>query len=146
MEKIHSQKNIIPQLPHEYYGIYAERYVATITNTLISWHFSNVAFDVGSDIETLKISVKSARFTLASHLLGETKEEKINDFFNRVHSTRFAYVTRNGDIYIMNATEFQQFVTMFASLQKASKKNGGQMVVRAKSETKKMLQWFEGQI
>lgn len=146
MEKINSQKSIIPQQQNEYFGIYAERYTAIITDTILSWHFSNTPFDKGSDIDPLNLSVKSARFTLATNLQGDTREEKIQDFFNRVHSTAFAYVARNGDIYIMNATEFQEFVVLFTSLQKASKKNGGQVVVRAKSETKKMIQWFEGHV
>ena len=41
-----------------------------------------VAFDKGSDIPEFKMSVKSARFTLASTLNGESYEEMQADFFS----------------------------------------------------------------
>ena len=97
----------------------------------------------GSDIPEFDMSVKSDRFTLASDLIGETMEEKINDYFNRTASKSFAYVATTGIAYIMNAIEFREFLMTFCSMQRDSMKNGGRMKVRFAHETKKVLQWFE---
>ena len=103
----------------------------------------NVPFDKGSDIEPLKMSVKSARFTLASKLNGETFEEMLDDFFSRVASLKFTYVTKDNEGYVMDKEEFREFLEQFTTIQTASKKNGGGKVVRAKSESKAMLAWLE---
>lgn len=146
MKKIISQIHLHPQASGEQRGRYCERYTAILTDTILTWHFSNTPFNEGSDIEPLKMSVKSARFTLASTLHGDTKEEKITDYFERTASTSWAYVARNGNIYIMNKTEFTELLNQFCSLQRASTKNGGQMTVRMRTETKKMREWLEGQV
>ena len=101
-----------------------------------------VPFDVGSDIPELACSVKSARFTLASKLYGNTLAEMVEDYFNRVHSTVWAYVANDGCIYMMNKTEFAEFLALFTTLQRASSKNGGGMVVRMRSESKAVLKWL----
>lgn len=103
----------------------------------------NVPFDKGSDIEPLHMSVKSARFTLANRLNGDTFEEMLDDFFSRVASLEFTYVTEDNEGYVMNKDEFREFLEQFATIQRASQKNGGHKVVRGKSESKAMLAWLE---
>lgn len=113
----------------------------TLTGAITEKH-DNVAFDKGSDIESLHISVKSARFTLASRLNGEDKDEMLNDYFERVASQEFAYVTKNFKAYIMNAQEFKEFLIEWTSVEKASSKNGGNKVLRGKNESQKMVEWL----
>lgn len=144
MEKIASRQNEYAPYIGGNRGIYCEGYAAFMFKQ--NWKFSNISFDKGSDIEKLHISVKSARFTLATTLYGDTFTEKVEDYFARVHSITWAYVTKSGDIYIMNLTEFMAFIYLFCTMEKASSKNGGQMTIRAKTETKKMLNWLENQI
>lgn len=102
----------------------------------------NVPFDKGSDIPELAMSVKSSRFTLASTLIGESLEEKVADFFARVHSQEFLYVTAENDGYIMSRNEFQDFIFNFCAIQVSSSKNGGKKVVRCGRENKKMLEYL----
>ena len=113
----------------------------TLTVTITEKH-DNTAFDKGSDIESLHISVKSARFTLASRLNGEGKDEMLNDYFERVASQEFAYITKDFKAYIMNAQEFKEFLIEWTSVEKASSKNGGNKVLRGKNESQKMLEWL----
>lgn len=104
----------------------------------------HVAFDMGSDIPEYAMSVKSARFTLASAnvLGGECLADMLNDYFERVASSVFAYVTNDMAVYMMDCNEFREFLERFAFLDRESEKNGGGYKVRAKSESKAMLKWF----
>lgn len=99
-----------------------------------------------SDIPELNMSVKSDRFTLAYSLDGETKADKINYYFENVCSTSWAYVTNEGQIYIMNRIEFYEFLMTFTSLQKMSSKNGGHYTVKLNHETNKVREWLKAQI
>lgn len=144
MEKITSRLNEYTPYTGGNRGIYYEGYTAFMFRQ--NWAFSNTAFDKGSDLDNMGLSVKSARFTLATTLYGDNFQAKVADYFNRVHSTTWAYVAKNGDIYLMNRQEFMTFIFLFCILEKASSKNGGQLTVRAKTESKKMLNWLEGQI
>lgn len=101
-----------------------------------------VPFDKGSDIPEYKMSVKSARFTLASHLQGDTYEEMKEDFFNRCASEVFAYVTKCGEVYTMTAEIFSSFLDQFATIGRQSSKNGGNKTIRMRSETKEVLSWL----
>lgn len=99
-----------------------------------------------SDIPELNMSVKSARFTLAYALEGETKEEKINYYFNNVKSTSWAYITNEGIIYIMNRIEFYEFLMFCTGLQVTSSKNGKHYTVKQNHETEKIRQWLKARI
>ena len=99
-----------------------------------------------SDIPELNMSVKSARFTLAYALEGETKEEKINYYFNNVKSTSWAYITNEGIIYIMNRIEFYEFLMFCTGLQLTSTKNGKHYTVKQNHETEKIRQWLKARI
>lgn len=108
----------------------------------------HVAFDIDSDIPECGISVKSARFTLvsASALTATTFEGQLAEYAERVHSREIAYVTKSDIAYIMTLPEFITFCTLFCTRQKESEKNGGGYKVRCKTESKKMLAWFEAHI
>lgn len=128
--------------PHNI-GAQAEiTFINTFTNTIQK--LDNKPFNKTNDFEN--ISIKSARFTLASANInaGNTKEEKINDFFKQSKATEYAYVTKDFTIaYIMNKNEFYDFIIEFTTLQKESTKNGGGLKLRAKSESKAMKRWLE---
>ena len=70
----------------------------------------SVKFDEGSDIPELRVSVKAERFTLALNVNGDTVAEQITDYFNRVHSTGWVFVSKNGYGYGMNKSEFTEFL------------------------------------
>lgn len=114
-----------------------------LTGNMTTIHDS-VRFDKGSDIETLQMSVKSARATLAaaSTMTATTFEGQVDEFFARTASTAFAYVTKTYTAYIMNATEFRAFVEKFGSWQRESEKNGGGYKIRFRSESKSLLNWL----
>lgn len=97
-------------------------------------------FDRGSDIPEYDMEVKSYHFTLASNLNGSTYEEMKADFFNRCHSKRFAYVTRSNMVYVMNRSEFSEFLDRFHEVDRSSK---GVTIIRGKREPKAMLQWLD---
>ena len=104
----------------------------------------NLKWYEGSDIPEQKISVKSEKFSLTSggQLKGDNLTEMLNDYFARVASVIFAYVTNDYQVYEMNATEFREFLENFTRLEKDSTKNGGKIKVRAKTESQEMLAWL----
>lgn len=106
----------------------------------------NHKWDAESDIPELNMSVKSARFTLAYALNGETKEEKIADYFNRVKSTSWAYMTNEGDIYIMNKIEFYAFLMFCTNLQRMSSSNGGHYTIKQNHETNKIREYLRASL
>ena len=106
----------------------------------------NHKWNEDSDIPELNMSVKSPRFTLAYSLEGETKEEKINYYFSKVKSTSWAYITTEGDIYIMNKIEFYAFLMFCTNLQRSSSSNGGHYTIKQNHETQKIRNWLKAQI
>jgi hypothetical protein len=102
-----------------------------------------IAFDKGSDIPELEASVKSARFTLASTLEGETFKEQLEDYFTRTASKLAIYVSLELETaFLMNMEEFRTFIETFCKLQRSSSKNGGKPVIRMGTETKKVQEWL----
>lgn len=80
---------------------------------------ANTPYDKGSDIPEISASVKSSKATLVNMKLADTFEESIRVYFQNTHSTVFIYtvvIEDNATIYMMNATEFEQFINRFASL------------------------------
>ena len=108
----------------------------------------SVRFDKGSDIEELKMSVKSNHATLVSGgiLKATEKQAMINEYLDRDASDKFAYVCDDGMTYIMNKDEFEKFINEFVTLDRDSKKNGGQIKLRLKAESSKMRAWLESAI
>ena len=105
----------------------------------------SVPFDMDSDIPEFSISVKSSRFTLASAsaLSATTFDGQLNEFSERVHSEKFAYVTKDNMVYIMDKVEFLDFCHEFCGWEQESKKNGGAYKVRCRKESKRMIKWLQ---
>lgn len=105
----------------------------------------NIKWYEGSDIPEFEMSVKSSKFSLCAggQLKGATISEMLDDYFARVASKVFAYVSNEFKVYEMNATEFRAFLTEFSYLTYESQKNGGKAKIRAKAESKKMVEWLE---
>lgn len=122
-------------------GINAEQSLHYFLHGYTTAHDSR-RFDEASDIDN--ISVKSAHFTLVQGglLNGSELEPMVDDYFSRVHSTEFAYVARDFTVYMMNAKEFREFLMAFCTVERDSYKNGGKLKVRARSESKKMMNWL----
>ncbi len=102
---------------------------------------ANTPFDEGSDIEEYNTSVKSSGATV-SPVKGDTLDEIMTEYFNRVHSTNWDYVTMVDEeviVYNMNADEFKQFVKTFGRVNERK-------VVRLVKESGKMIKWFEERI
>jgi hypothetical protein len=108
----------------------------------------NKPYNVASDIEIgdKKISVKSARFTLISGTLcnNSTDFNEIWNFYKATtHSNTFIYVSLTGKCYEMNIDEFERFVFAFCELQKDSSSNKGKTKIRAKHESKALIEFLE---
>jgi hypothetical protein len=105
----------------------------------------NLKWYEGSDIPEFDMSVKSAKFSLCSggQLKGSTMSEMLDDYFARVASKTFAYVSREFKVYEMDASEFRTFVTEFGYLTRESEKNGSKTKIRARDESRKMVEWLE---
>ena len=105
----------------------------------------SVPFDMDSDIPEFSIQVKCSRLTLASAsaLAATTVDGQLNEFSERVHSKKFAYVTKNNMVYIMDKVEFLDFCHEFCGWEQESKKNGGAYKVRCRKESKRMIKWLQ---
>lgn len=111
----------------------------------------SLAYDKGSDLDAAgkHISIKASAFTLMSGALCgglEDFDSIWNLYESRVHSDTFAYVTADFTVYEMNIAEFKRFVYMFAHTERESEKNGGQMKIRLRKESAKMLKWLTTQV
>ena len=108
----------------------------------------NAKWYVTSDIPEQSISVKSEKFSLCAggQLAGETIAEMIDDYFTRVASLVFAYITKNYEVYEMNAQEFREFLEQFSYISRESTSNGGKTKIKAKSESKAMIKWLEARV
>lgn len=108
----------------------------------------STTFDKGSDIEELNASVKSSGASLAS-LYGTSKEEILNEYFARVHSTLWIFMVNLDNEtmveYHMNADEFRTFVNEWAGLAVESGKVR-RYKVRFKKTSGKMIKWLEERV
>ena len=103
---------------------------------------ANTKFDEGSDIEETRTSIKSNGCGLTDEKLADNKEDFLNEYFKRTHSTNVDYVVIIDDIvtiYNMDMNEFRAFTNEFAKWDKHSIK------VRIKT-TVKMLNWLEERV
>lgn len=107
-----------------------------------------VPFYMGSDIPEYEMSVKSSKFSLmnGNACICQDFDGIVEEFFNRVKSTKFAYVTNDMVAYVMNIEQFRQFVYMFCGLERESQKNGGRYKVKMRAESKKTIAWLEKNI
>lgn len=108
----------------------------------------STTFDNGSDIEELNASVKSSGASLAS-LYGTDKEEILNEYFARVHSTLWIFIVNLDNEtmveYHMNANEFRAFLNEWAGLAVESGKVR-RYKVRLKKTSGKMIKWLEERV
>ena len=91
------------------------------------------------------ISVKSSAFTLMSGNMceGISDFDGIWNLYERnTHSNEFAYVTEDFTAYFMSLAEFKKFVYACCRVERESEKNGGQMKIRCRKESKKMVEWL----
>ena len=93
----------------------------------------NLAHDKGCDL--FNYSIKSARATVC-------KGTDITAYLNTDKATEFVYITANGIAYIMNRTEYTEFVNLFGTVTTESQKNGGHKKIRLGHETAKLLEWL----
>ena len=95
------------------WGAHCEQALAFTLTGEIRKH-DHVPFDKDSDIPEYNMSVKSSGFTLASAKVnhGETFEEKVTDFFARVHSTIFAYVANDFTVLFQNKRKLRNEIGM----------------------------------
>lgn len=108
-------------------------------------------FDQDSDLNVgnKHMSVKVARFSLMAGSLTKdcaTFDEIWMFYESRVHSNCFVYITKDLTVYEMNLKEFKAFVYLFCGLERESKRNGGYLKIKARSESKKMLRWLAAQV
>lgn len=75
-------------------------------------------YDLSSDIEELRCSIKAPKFTLMSAKLctAQDKDGIINEYFEHTHSTAWAYVATDGYIYIMGTEEFKTMLRLFCNI------------------------------
>ena len=102
----------------------------------------NTAFDAGSDIEELSMSVKSSKATLTTEVLGKDMDTSLRTYFERTASTSWAWVIVTDETvtaYIMNAEEFEEFTREWASYSTEGR-------IRYKVTSGKMVKWFEERV
>jgi hypothetical protein len=88
----------------------------------------------GCDIDNIQI--KSSRATVC-------KGTNTNEFIDKDCATYYYYVNKDFTIaYVMNKEQYKQFVELFGTVTKDSKKNGGQIKTRLKEENSKMVEWL----
>ena len=108
-----------------------------------------VPFDRGSDIQPLRLSVKSNGCSLAcvySENKDTAKAEIIAEYFERVHSVGWVYVIRKetySELYEMNAPEFREFVEEFGGISRESGKTCYKIKIRT---SQKMERWLEARV
>lgn len=88
------------------------------------------------EADVFDIQIKSARATIC-------KGTDLEGYVYNNEANRFAYVTAERIVYIMNKDEFYLFAREFATVTTDSTKNGGNKKMRLRYETPAMLAWLE---
>ena len=94
----------------------------------------NLRHDLGSDC--LNYQIKSARATVC-------KGTDLKAYLDLDASSEYIYADNDGTAWIMNREEYESFCTEFGSVQADSRKNGGDLKIRLKSESKAMKEWLK---
>ena len=97
----------------------------------------NIAHHLSADC--LNFQIKSARATVC-------KGTDLQAYLDMDASTAYIYATCDGTAYIMDRAEYTEFCKTFATVTADSRKNGGELKLRLKHESKAMLEWLEGLI
>lgn len=93
----------------------------------------NIAFNKGTDYGIYQI--KSARATVC-------KGTDIQAHLSEDLASEYVYVSKAHIAYIMTKAEYLQFATLFTTVTRESKKNGGATKLRLKDESQAMLGWL----
>lgn len=93
----------------------------------------NLAHNRGTDC--LGYQIKSARATVC-------KGTDLVAYLATDCATEYIYATADGIAYIMNKTEYVEFVGVFGTVTRESESNGGAEKIRLKSESKALLCWL----
>lgn len=114
-------------------------------------HHDSTDYRKNSDICAfgMRISVKASAFTLMSGNMCEGREDFDGIwtlYKSTTHSDTFAYVTADYQVYMMNISEFEEFVYMFCYTERESAKNGGTVKIRCRKETRKMVEWLAARV
>lgn len=95
----------------------------------------NKPFTAGGDCG--EYQVKSARATICKGL-------NIAEHIAKDGAKKYAYVTADfSTAYIMTASEYLEFATLFGTVTRESSKNGGAVKVRFKMESKEMKDYLK---
>lgn len=94
----------------------------------------NLRHDFGADC--LNYQIKSARATVC-------KGTDLKAYLDLDAATAYIYADNDGTAWIMNREEYESFCTEFGSVQADSRKNGGDLKIRLKSESKAMKEWLK---
>lgn len=97
----------------------------------------NKPYYLGGDYEGTQI--KSARATIC-------KGTDIEKHIERDAATEYAYITQDRIAYIMTPTEYLEFARIFSTITRESEKNGGQVKLRFKSESRQMIEYLRSRV
>ena len=114
-------------------GQHAEQVVRfTLTGEIVK--ADNKPHTLGGDV--LDIQIKSQKATVC-------RGYDIEKYLALDGANRFAYVTTDfGTAYIMDKTEYIDFVKNFGCKTRESRKNGGHEKIQLLSESKRMIEWL----
>ena len=103
----------------------------------------NIRYDLDSDLTEYGESIKSAKATLVNMYLGDSLESVLNAYRATTHSQIHSWCNLQGNeltAYIMDTDEFIEFTRLFGRYDHSRK------VVRYKTHSSLMVQWFESLI
>lgn len=93
----------------------------------------NLRHDLGADC--LNYQIKSARATVC-------KGTDLKAYLDLDAATAYIYADNDGTAWVMDRAEYEAFCEEFGSIQADSRKNGGELKIRLKSESKAMQEWL----
>ena len=117
---------------YRYHGQNAEQSIRFALTGVIT-KADNLAHNLGTDC--LNYQIKSARATVCKglDLLAYLAEDV---------ATEFIYGTKSGIAYIMSREEYIEFVRLFGTVTRESRKNGGEEKIRLKHESAELLAYL----
>lgn len=114
-------------------GQHAEQLVR-YTLTGVAGKADNTAYDKGADV--LDIQVKSSHASIC-------KGSDLAEHMSKDKAERYAYVDKTfTSAYIMNPSEYVEFIKEFGYIDRESAKNGGATKIRLRVESTKMIEWL----
>lgn len=93
----------------------------------------NLAHNLGADC--LNYQIKSARATVCNGT-------DLKAYLDMDAASAYIYADNDGTAWVMDRAEYEAFCEEFGSIQANSKKNGGNLKIRLKSESKAMKEWL----